>query len=346
MNRVLLLTLICTASISSLRGQEKVSLDSLNQLSKTYVCVEKDRFDSLSEIIIDQAKFENQYSQWAYALTLRAYGQICIGNFRESLLFLSKARDLYDLAGDSKGMGKALSYTVHSYSGLSQMDSALYYSNQQVEMAKVTSDTITIATAYLARSGIHTNLSQIDSIIFYAIKGLGILGNVTHDGLRGSLNMTIGNAHYQNEDYSQAANYFTLATKFFNEKSMNIGSIYHNLGSVFTKLNMFDSSFYYFNKTISINKRLNRKHLLAYNYQGLAENYYTMGNCEKSIEYNLLAMAMSEEIGEKRSYAGVLVNITQCYIEVGAFAKAVESAGRAVTMTKVSRPEIWLQVKS
>lgn len=334
MNRILLFIVIFISSITRLIGQEKTSLDSLNQLSKKYVCVDKDKFDSLSNAIVQQAELENQLSQWAYALTLRAYGEICLGNMNEALIILSDARDLYELAGDSEGMGKALAYTVHCHSSLSQIDSALMYSNQQIENAKSTSDTLTIASAYLSRSGIHTSVAQNDSIIFYAVTGLEILGNMTHDGLRGSFSIAIGNAYYQNEEYPQAADYYSQAIKFFDEESINMGRIYHNLGSVFTKLRMYDSSFHYFDITIAINKRLNRKQLLAYNYQALAENYNKSGNCNKSIEFNLLAMSMSEEIGEQRSYAGVLVNITGCYIKVGQLAKAIESAQRAVTISR------------
>ncbi|MGL1887110.1 MAG: histidine kinase [Reichenbachiella sp.] len=332
--RGLLFILIFIGSIIELVGQENRSLDSLNQLSKNYVCIDKNKFDSLSYLIIDQAKLENQQSQWAYAVTLRAHGEICQGNMREALTILSEARHLYDMAADPEGMCKALSYTVKCHASLSQIDSALIYSNQQIKLAKSTFDTLIIASAYLSRSTIHTKLAQNDSVIFYAVNGLKILGNIVDSELRGSFNISIGNAYYQNEEYKQAANYFTQAINFVSEESMGAGSIYHNLGAVFTKLEMYDSSFYYLDKTIVINKRLNRKYFLAFNYQALAENYNKAGDCRKSIEYNLLAMSMSEEVGEKRSYAGALVNITACYIKLSQLAKAIASSRRAIIITQ------------
>ncbi|MFY0625050.1 MAG: tetratricopeptide repeat protein [Reichenbachiella sp.] len=334
MKKVAVLFIFLSTQCLNIQADSKENLDSLNQLSKEYVCVDMHKFDSLSQFIISQAKSSDKYSPWAYALTLKAYGEICGGNMRKALLILSDARNLYDMADDPKGKSIALKHTVSCHANLSQMDSALIYSNQQIALAKGINDTLTLANAYLSRSGVHTRLAQNDSIIFYAVRGLKILGEVVHDALRGSFNIAIGNAYYQNEEYVQAVKYFSRASNFFNEESMDMGRIYHNLGSVFTRLQMYDSSFHYLDKTISINEKLNRKFFLAFNYQALAENYNESGNCKKSIEYNLMAMSMSEEVGEKRSYAGALVNITECYIKLGQLANAIKSSQKAVTITK------------
>lgn len=324
------LLLLCFLSF----GQPKSELDSLNDLSKTFVCVDTDRYDSLSKIIFEKAEEAQDLDALGDAFVIKGYSHLCSGNFGNSILALNKAIELFVKSNNPVGKAKAYHQLVGVFMRQSKLDTAFYLAKLEKEYAEESKDTLLITNYYLTMSSLHTMKAQNDSIIYYAIKGLDVLGNLDNDQLRGSLNISIGNSYYNNEDFPQAVEYNTRAIQYFSEESMNMGRIYHNLASALTQMDLFDSAIHYFDKTIAINEKLDRKLFLAYNYQSLAHTYAQMENCAKSIEYNLLSIKKSKELGEIRSRAAVHANISECYVETGQLNKAVTNALEAVRLTK------------
>lgn len=324
----------CLLFIHPVTGQDKNYLDSLNQLSKTVVCMDNEKFDSLSQVIIEIAEEHKFPDQLGDALIIKAYGNSCSGELEKSLSTLQEALDIFEMTKNLKGQATAYHHMVSACLRLSRIDSAFQFAAQERKFAQASQDTLLLASYYLTMSGINTMIAQNDSIIFYAIKGLETLDDIENDKLRGSFNISIGNSYYQNEAFPQAIKYFSRAKQYFSEESMNMGRIYHNLASAFTPLKQYDSSTYYFEKTIAINQRLDRQLFLTYNYQAFAHNFAKSDNCEKSIEYNLLSLKMSKELGEIRSRAAVHANISECYVLTGQLDKAVANAEEALRLTK------------
>lgn len=317
-------------------GQSKSELDSLNDLSKTYVCVDNDRYDSLSKIIFKKAEEDQDLNALGDAYVIKGYSHLCSGDFENSISSLNEAVEAFEKSNNIIGKTKAYQQLASAYMRQSKLDTAFWLAGLEKKYAEKSKDSVLIASHYLTMSSLHTMKAQNDSIIFYSIKGLEILGAIQNDKLRGSFNISIGNAYYQNEDYPQAIKYFTRARKYFKEESMDMGRIYHNLASAYTPLGQYDSSIYYFDITIEINERLDRKLFLAYNYQSLAHTYAKSGDCSKSIEYNLLSIEKSKELGEIRSRSAVHANISECYVQIGQLDKAVKNALEAIRLSKES----------
>lgn len=309
-------------------------MDSLNQVSKSHVCVDNLTYDSLSTVIMKEAREGDLSETLGEALVIKGYSQICTGELERSISTLDTALTIFKEIKSAAGQAKAYHYIVGALSRLSKVDTAFQLARLEKKYAEESKDTLLITNYYLTMSGLHTGIAQNDSIIYYAIKGLEVLGNIENDKLSGSLNMSIGNSYYQNEDFPQAIKYYSRASQYFSDESMNMAGIHHNLASAFTQVRMYDSSAYFFRKTIHINERLGRKLFLAYNYHGLAHNYAQSGDCEKSIKYNLLSLEKSKEIGEIRSRAAVHANISECYVLTGQLDKAVANAVEGVRLAK------------
>ncbi|MEP4534236.1 MAG: histidine kinase [Cyclobacteriaceae bacterium] len=316
------------------KGQTRSYLDSLNEVSKSLVCVQNQAYDSLSEVIIAESQKREFYSQLGSAYIIKAYSEKCRGNHLAAVEIIRQSITYFNNENDENGLARAYKQIADSKMRMSEMDSAFYYASLFHKSAASLNDTILLSASYLTKSGLHNSLANGDSTIYYAIKGLEVLGEKEHDNLRGSLNISIGNTYYQNEDYPRAIKYYRDSQEYFSEESMNMGLIYHNLASSFTQIDEFDSSFHYLFKTIPINKKFDRNLLLAYNYQSLAHNYAESGDCEKSIDFNLLSIKISDEIGEIKSKSAVLANISKCYLELGRTDKAVESVKLALQLVK------------
>ncbi|MEP2024661.1 tetratricopeptide repeat protein, partial [Reichenbachiella sp.] len=319
--------------ISPLFGQEK-TLNELNDLAKSIRCTEILKADSISDLVIQKATEMELPSALGTAYLNKGASAVCGGKMDEGISYFKIALNAFNSINDQKGEFEAYELYASVYLRKSMPDSAFHFSKSQLATAEALEDSVLIATAYLTMSSIHTIIAQNDSIVYYALAGLKTLGDIENDNLRGRLNIGLGNAYYQNEDYDLAVKYYTQARQYIDEDDLNMRRIEHNLGSVFTRLKAYDSSFYYLNHTIEINKKNGVKLFLAYNYQSLAENYSASGDCENSIKYNLLALEMSNELNERRSKSGVLGNISKCYLEIGKVEEAIESAKQAVELTK------------
>ncbi|NQZ75239.1 MAG: tetratricopeptide repeat protein [Ekhidna sp.] len=330
--RILSSLLIISSLVS--QAQSIAVLDSLNEYSKSIVCVEPEKYDSIFRVVEKASRGQHLLTQFGDALIINAYAEQCKGDYRKAIEILRNALFQFREGKDFDGISRAMNQIAASKMRISEMDSAFHYSRQAYDFASLQGDSILLANCYLTMSSLHSAVSNNDSIIFYAFKGLEILGDREHDSLRGGLTIAIGGTYYQSEEFEKAIKYYKEAKQYFAEESMNMGRIYHNLGSAFTQIDQYDSSFHYFSITIPINRRLNRKLFLAYNYHSLAHNFAQAGNCDKSVDYNLLSLKISKEIDEIRSRSAVHANISECYVKTGQLGKAIENAEEALRLTK------------
>lgn len=326
---LLLLTLLQTLGF----GQE-VSLVDLNAEAKGCLCRDPNKFDSLSHEIIKRARLNNDHQNLGVALYHKGYSKTCIGEAVDALLIYREALPLFDLGLNLIDKVRIIHALSTSYTRLSELDSAFKYSNLEIKMAANLGDSTFVAASLLARSGIHSVMAQSDSVIFYSIKGLNTLEGIDNVTIKGSLYLSIGNAHDQNEAYDQALDYYSKAEKYYAAESQGMVCIYHNKGTSFAFIKELDSSFYYLKKAIEINIRHNRKLFLANNYIGLAETHRKSGNCKKSITYNLLAIEQCEKLGAKRPLGVAMANISPCYVKTGQVDEAIASAEKALLIFK------------
>jgi tetratricopeptide (TPR) repeat protein/two-component sensor histidine kinase len=317
-------------------AQSTALLDSLNGVAKSLACRQVAKSDSISDYVIDAAKQNGNAVQGAYALKNKSSNRVCAGDFAVAIRDLKQVILVFKEYKDSKGEAEAYSGLTNAHRRLSQLDSAAMYNKLLYEIATDLNDSTLLMAAYQQKSGLHTLLSENDSVIFYAIKGLEIAEKLHDEKFEGTLLISVGNGYYQNEDFTQALEYYTKARQIFVKSNnlVNLNMIYHNIGTCYSKLKQPDSAFVNYEKAIASSKTLGARYNLAYNYQGIADAYFNVGDYQKAIEYNLQSKAISEELNEKRSLAAVLANLAACYTKINKPKQAIELANQAVTINK------------
>ncbi|HYG04508.1 MAG TPA: tetratricopeptide repeat protein [Chryseosolibacter sp.] len=317
-------------------AQSKEQLDSLNMEAKALACRQPAKSDSISDIVIAAAKRTGHDAQRAYALKNKSQNQICASDFKSAIVTLNQAVSIFKKVNDAKGEAEAYNNLTAAHRSLSQTDSAKFYNSMQQKIAIAINDSLLLMAAYQMKSGIHTVLSENDSIIFYAIKGLAIAERMKNKRYEGTLAIAIGNAYYQNEDFEPALAYFKQAKDVLlaSNNHLHLNVIYHNIATSFSKLRQPDSAFTYYQKSIALNVSQNNKYNLAYNYQGIADAYYNVGNYEKAISYNILSKNISEALNEKLNLATVLSNLSACYTKTNNYHMAIVLARQAITIFK------------
>ncbi|MEQ9288460.1 MAG: tetratricopeptide repeat protein [Cyclobacteriaceae bacterium] len=307
-------------------------LDSLNALSKAQVCGQIALSDSIADHVIQLAKEAGYPGAESVALKNKAGNLICQGKSQQAIVLLKMALQLAQEANELKTEGAILNNMAAAFHQLSKMDSAKWCMKQLFEVARATKDSVLLASAYKTKSNIHIVLTENDSVVHFAMKGLAIAEAIRHDELHSAFLTIIGNAHLQNETFDQALEYYLRAREIMlkMEGVVNMGLIYHNIGTCFTEISQPDSAFKYFEMAIEASQLQNRQYQLAYHYMGLAFAYMEVKNYEQAISYNLKSKEISLAIGEKRSLATVLSNLAECYTLTGRPELGISNAQEAI----------------
>ncbi len=318
----------------SLFAQSSEQLDSLAEAAKAYLCVEIPKADSLLNNIYQQASTGNHMAVAGKTKRLLGYNKMCSGDLAGSKPVFHEAIKLLSTAGDEAELAKAYKDLASAQLRLSELDSARIYGQKFMDKAISLNDSVLIAAAYQAMCGYHTMRSNNDSVVYYAIEGLKYLEHNPHLGIQSSLVISIGNAHYQNEDYLPALESFREALRLIesSDNQRNLILILYNLATSYTKTDQYDSAIHYYGRCIELSKQQGRKYLLTYSYQGLGNLYLDMQDYEQAIKYNLLSKALSEELNEKRSLGTVMANLVACYVKTSKYPEAIQTGESALAI--------------
>lgn len=314
----------------------KHTLDSLNVQSKKSMCGQISASDSLADYVIKFATKINYPQAQAVALKNKAGNLICQGKSQQAVALLKMALQLAEQENELKTEGAILNNMAAAFQQLSKMDSAKWCMQKLFEVAEATKDSVLLASAYKTKSNIHIVLTENDSVIHFAMKGLAIAEAIQHDELHSAFLSIIGNGHLQNETFDRALEYYLRAREIMLNMDgvVNMGLIYHNIGVCFTEISQPDSAFKYFEKAIKASQSQNRQYQLAYHYMGLATVYLDIKKYEEAIVYNLKSRELSLAMGEKRSLATVLSNLASCYTLTGQPKLGIEYALEAIKIDK------------
>ena len=330
------IAVLMLVTLSSLQAQAQGSarLDSLNALSKSLVCKEISKSDSISQLVISQAKEESHGTQIGFAYKNMATNQMCAANFRQSIQLFKMAIERFERENELSGLGATLNNLAISYFRLGDMDSAKVVRRQQLNIASGIGDTTVLGAGYNGMASIFLEKGQPDSLIIYAQKSLELAEEIDDLRVQGIALTNIGASHSLNENHQKAKEYLIRAKGLSLQAGdlKNYLTAIYNLAGCYVELQQMDSALVYFEEGIGLSTQYNDKYTLSYNYSGLAHAYYEMGDYQQSIKYNLLSKEINEEIGATPKLVADLSNLSSAYSELGDYAKGIKYARLAIEL--------------
>ena len=213
------------------------------------------------------------------------------------------------------GIAQSYRYIGHSYSMLSDYNSALENYSIALNLFQELKDKKGIITIYGLTSFAYYRQSKYPLAIDYSIKALKI-GEELGDKLNIGTNLRyIGNIYSRQKDYIKAEEYFQKALKIYQELSdtNNMAYIYGNLGETYRNQNKYTEALDYDNRAIKIYEQISYKPGIANNLGNIGEVYKMQGNYEIAISFTLRALKIAEEIDDKASKGIFLGNIGENY---------------------------------
>jgi len=311
---------------------QEISLDSLNKLAKTFVCIDVKKSDSLSNIVINKANNKTQLNQLGFAYKNMGTNLLCLRKMDESIAFLLKSDSLFEKSKNIRDQSKLLNNLAVAYRIKGDFDKALNAGKKQIVLAKkIKSDTIK-AYAYATISTIYSNKALVDSTAIFAQKSLVIAKKLNIEGLIWKMNLSLGIASQENKDFEKALAYYLDLEPLLKKLNVpsNLTMLYNNMAGCYMGLKQLVKAKNSYEKNLQFSIESSNKHSELASYSGLAHVYSDMDKYNISNSYYLKTLALAEEMKIADIKVDALSNLTNNFYMLGRFQKAIIYGDKAL----------------
>jgi len=242
----------------------------------------------------------------------------------DQLTTLKEAKKIIENSGDFRSLMilKAQLASTFSYAGIT--DSSVWYYTQALKTAERIGDSVSMAIYYGNISQMHTNVEQFDNAKVNAQRAIKInkkLGR--HSGLSYS-HFAMGRI-YDNLGISDSSlSHYNLSLKYALLTNNGLqSSILLNRGIVLMDNYQYDSTLFYLNKAIAIERRSNKSSTLTRSYTTVARVYMDINNLGLSSLYLDSAIENALYFNIHRNVADVYDALSELETLKGNTAKAL-----------------------
>ena len=243
-------------------------------------------------------------------------------NSPEALKALLKVNEVYlkALSPDHPGILYNYKKIAQLYLDLSDFPSALHYLTlaQKAYESKYGTDHIELGSVYMNFGAYYLQTGQYDKALEYLNKAVAIEEKYLDktDETLASTYATLAAVYDKLGDYKQAIALNLKALKIrllYDKESYDVGTVYNNLGVVYSNNEEYDKAIYYLDKSVAIyEKVLGAYHVSnALNYANLGDITRKIGMYDKSLAYYKRAIEINEKnygsnhVETARSYNGI-----------------------------------------
>lgn len=137
--------------------------------------------------------------------------------------------------------------------------------------------------------------------------------------------------HLVTIDLDSAYSYNKLAEKSAVKKNQDkqLGDSYNTYGIIYLNLSIYDSANYFFQRALSIHKKLKNISGIAASYNNLGITAINTEDYLNSIKYFSLGKKLKEELKDSASVASLLINISEVYRKIGQYDEAIKYLNEA-----------------
>ncbi len=214
------------------------------------------------------------------------------GETVESIDYYHKALKLAEIIKDEPGMGRLYSSIGTSNYFLGNAREALHYLQKSLKISLKFKDKKNIGDDYNTIGSIYSDLRVLDSAFYNHKKSYQFSINL-QDSITLLINLNnIGHTFYNLKQYDSALCYYRLNLNIrekSNLKNKESATTYNNIGEVYLKKNILDSTEKYSNKALVVEMNTKRPAVLRNIYRVLEELYHRQGKFEKA--YDMLSKA-------------------------------------------------------
>jgi DNA-binding NarL/FixJ family response regulator len=224
---------------------------------------------------IEQSKRLRNDSLLADCYMLRGKVLSREGLFAESNKELKQAQYLYKNLGDSLYVSKIDYLVAYNYMDLGMYDVGIPHLEKAMKRSASTKDTLFL----------------------------------------GSLNLAMGSFLTSMRNFRESRVFTKKAIQYFSKgNQLPIGGAYVNLARSYALDSIYDSSYYYYQRAITIWKGLGYERGLGVLYNNLSEFFVAQKKFNRAIDYLLLGEELLKKVGDKKRLSDAYLKMADCYL--------------------------------
>jgi serine phosphatase RsbU (regulator of sigma subunit) len=277
--------------------------------------------------IVDQLKKINPESEWSHCWSLLSEGTLFSFHptYGDSFDKLSEAKEAFKKLDDRSGQGAAESLMVLYYKNGGRLDEAQECVQNAISHINESKSYIQfLCIAYYQAGEVNHILKDYNTAINYYKEGLSRAKENSPIGTR--LLIGLANGYKDNNEPELALNLFQKALKQIEGKDIYIleSKIYADIANYYFRINDFENSVFFHERSIEIRLKSNMKNALITNYLELAQIRLEQGKPDEAMKFASLAEDLSRELNIVIKLNQVFLIISSIYEAKGNFAKALE----------------------
>lgn len=345
---------------SLIKELPKVNIDSnkvklLNQISYYY-----QRIDPYKGLDYGRKGYKiSEKINWEFgkANILNSMGNnyLSLSEYQEALDVFNSSLKISTEIKDTIGVCSNLLCIGVTYQYMSDYSKALSYYQQVVKKYKILKDSVGVATTYTNIGLIYQYQNNFKEALYYFRESLRVFELLGKDASISKNLNNIGNVYINISDYQAALSYLNKAllinTKINDRISM--AKNLSNIGNVYTLQEKFESSVNFYEKALELNQKIENFNGVAINLLNLGDSYLRLSQLKngkksnennfqrnlnkeiylnKSIDYSLQALEISEVFKERRNQIDIYLNLYKAYKLRGEFEKALDFYDKAIVL--------------
>lgn len=173
---------------------------------------------------------------------------------------------------------------VYYYQG--DFEKTREYFVRYLEEAIKARDTLSIASANNNLGAVYYELGDYDKSLEHDLKGAEIHKHLNNPMGYANAMQNIATDLLERGEYEKAEKYLNVALEWYekvpNEKG--ISEVYYNLGMLHYKRQSWKQSIQWYDKAMTLSKRINNPDVVKRSLLGLSDNYKSMGNYKKAYQ--------------------------------------------------------------
>ncbi len=206
--------------------------------------------------------------------------------FDKSLDFIQQGIILSEKLENDRLLRSGYVNMIDLYHRLEDTTNIRKYIKLNRDFAEKADDKSSMAGADISLGILLLDQSNLDSALYYAENGLSLAREANSEDVVRRAYILLGNISYRRKDFKGAINNFEIViNQYPSSRRKSMSGIYHNLGSAYMELGNFQKSTDYLSKSLELALELNVWDRLVETYESLSTNSKKQGDYKQALVY-------------------------------------------------------------
>ncbi len=238
-----------------------------------------------------------------------------------------------------------------AYSKLNNYDKSFYYAEKYLEQTKkaLGENHVQVAPVYSLLASIYREQGNLQQSVEYAKRSIEIYEQQKEESFSTSVarsHQVIATAYLKLEENEKALFHSLEAKKileelFLKDRFYVLAITYTNLGMVYRNLDMYDSAYRYYHRSLAAENALPEKNRnkasIGRVYNNLGYAFEMQQNYDSAIFYYNKAVVEKEDSKQSWNSANVLNNLGNCFAAISDFEKAGENYEKSLEINVLGK---------